>query len=115
MSVVLLTRILALLIGVGSWLLLRYPKIWKGFAWVWLTVWDNVKHIIVSILVSYVSYGLLTKLWYAYPELYLMTEASFNGGLESLAEKLYNSALFLLSLFGTKTFEAILNGFNITH
>lgn len=115
MSVVLLTRTLSLLLFLVTWSLLRYPRIWDGFAWVFQCIWNSTKHIIAALFVGYVSYGVMMKLWYAYPELYVRTDATFNNSIESICGKLYDAGFFLLSLFTTATFEAILlHGFNIS-
>jgi hypothetical protein len=63
---------------------------------------------------AYVSYFIMVKLWYTYPDLYNKTEASIDTFLFWAGGKIWDIGLFILGLFGSKALETLFYGFNVT-
>jgi len=113
-GVVWLTRGLAGFIGLFTWLILRKPRGWAVFVWLWQCGWDLVKHLIVTAAVIYVSYFLMMKLWYAHPMAFIIVQVNVDRGFMYMAQLFWDGAYFVLELFSMAAISAIINGFNVT-
>jgi hypothetical protein len=111
------TRGLALLFGIGTYLILRFPGTWRGFTWLLALIWDYTKHILVACFVTYLSFFLMMKLWIARPDAFNMAEAGINDFVNFLGQKFTDGLALGAEFFAYKTLDAILNGFgvNTTH
>jgi len=104
----LLTRIITGLVVLGTWFMLRYERPWAALAFVWY----YIKHIVVALFMGYLINFLMFELFTARPDVYDITEAKFNGLLDTIGSKCMTLLYFLGRLFGHTALDALLYGFN---